>query len=244
MNAWGFTDVGRVRQSNQDAYHIELMQDGKVALCVVCDGMGGAKAGNVASQTAIDSFVFNIKSMIPDHSEAKQDENILLRAIELANHHVHQKANSDDNYSGMGTTLVATLVQGDSITIINVGDSRAYLINGDGIRRITRDHSLVEDMVQMGEITELEAKEHPSKNLITRAVGTDANVIGDIYTLKRKLGEYILLCTDGLSNIVTEQEILYEVLYGGNHDQCCKRLTEIANARGGYDNITTVLLAL
>jgi len=142
----------------------------------------------------------------------------------------------------MGTTLVAVVATQTKTAVINIGDSRAYRINSEGIEKITRDHSLVEDMVRMGELTEEQAQEHPGKNLITRAVGTDVSVTGDVFFPDMKRGEYILLCSDGLSNLVSEQEMLYEVMYGENSD-CCRRLIDIANDRGGYDNITVVLLA-
>lgn len=242
MNAWGMTDVGRVRENNEDAFHIELMPEHDTALCVVCDGMGGAKAGNIASQMATDVFIKKMKEGSFETLDKKQLERLMHDSIVCANREIHQKATGNDNFSGMGTTLVAATVSAGHATIINVGDSRAYFIDKDGIRRITRDHSLVEDMLQLGEITELEAKEHPNKNLITRAVGTESAINGDFYTLDLKKGEYLLLCSDGLSNLVNEQEMLYEVMYGGETKDACARLCEIANARGGFDNITVVIM--
>ncbi len=243
MTVWGYTDVGQVRQNNQDSFYTEILEDGQ-ALCVVCDGMGGAKAGNVASKLASNSFVEHAKSILRPGIKSKDIEEIMVDSLSAANQSVNDMAVSDAFYKGMGTTLVAAITAQDGVVIINVGDSRAYLINKEDIVRITRDHSVVEDMVEMGKLTAEEAKEHPGKNLITRAVGTDETVSGDVYTVAAEPGEFVFMCTDGLTNLVSDQEILYEVLYGGELEECCQRLTEIANSRGGYDNITAVLLAI
>ena len=242
MKIWGVTDVGRVRENNEDSYRTERI--GKsAALAVVCDGMGGAKAGNVASTMAVESFCTAMRAR--DFTKLSQDDlqELMVSALNRANSEVHAKACSDEAFSGMGTTLVAAAVSNERVTIINVGDSRAYLIDANGISRITRDHSLVEDMIALGEITELEAREHPNKNLITRAVGTEETIEGDFYTLTLPKGAYILLCSDGLSNLVSEQEMLYEVMHGKSCDDACDRLCEIANTRGGHDNITAVLMS-
>lgn len=244
MTVWGYTDVGQVRENNQDAFYTEILDDNR-ALCVVCDGMGGAKAGNIASKLASNAFVEHTVSLLRPGAKQKDIEEIMTDSLFAANQSVHDMALSDSFYDGMGTTLVGLIATESGVTIINVGDSRAYLINkDDGISRITRDHSLVEDMVEMGKITAEEAKGHPGKNLITRAVGTDATVSGDVYTVNPEKGSYILMCTDGLTNLVSDQELLYEVLYGEDVSACCKRLVEIANSRGGYDNITVVLLEI
>lgn len=243
MNAWGYTDVGKQRTENQDAYYIDINKEHAQALCVVCDGMGGAKAGNIASKVAIEAFVGRVQGLMRPKRSVEQLKEVMKDAIRYANEQVHSLALADVKYRGMGTTLVAILVSGDSAVIGNIGDSRAYFVDHDGIRRITRDHSLVEDMVLLGELTEEEAKDHPNKNLITRAIGTDDNVTVDLYELVITPDSHLLLCSDGLSNLVSDQEILYEIVHGGEFDSCCKRLTEIANSRGGFDNITSVLIA-
>ncbi len=244
MNAWGYTDVGKHRKENQDAYLIDIDHKHRQALCVVCDGMGGAKAGNIASKVAIDSFAGRVQGLLRPNRSVDQLKDVMRVAISYANEQVHALALTDEKYHGMGTTLVAILISGDSAVIGNIGDSRAYFVDSDGIRRVTRDHSLVEDMVLLGELTEEQAKDHPNKNLITRAVGTDVSVSVDLYELVLEPNSYLLLCSDGLSNLVSDQEMLYEIVHGGEYESCCKRLTEIANARGGFDNITSVLLAL
>ena len=145
----------------------------------------------------------------------------------------------------MGTTLVAALVlQSRDALVLNIGDSRAYLLNSDGVRCVTVDHSLVELMVQRGELTPEQAKNHPGKNLITRAVGTEAQVNADLFSLQLERNDCLLLCSDGLSNQMADQEILFEVVHGAHKDDCCQRLLQIAKDRGAPDNVTSVLIAL
>ncbi len=242
MFAWGQSDIGKARKDNQDSFAYNVSDTKKLAFAVVCDGMGGAAAGNIASQLALEKFTDCIRSADYKNFSKEKLCDLLESAVNSANAAVHEKAIIEQELSGMGTTLVGVVATPAKTAVINIGDSRAYKINTDGIERITRDHSLVADMVQLGELTEEQAQEHPGKNLITRAVGTDNAVSGDIFFPEMKKGEFILLCSDGLSNLVTEQEILYEVMYGDNSD-CCGRLINIANNRGGYDNITVVLLA-
>ena len=243
MFAWGKSDIGRARRDNQDSFAYSVSEAKKLAFAVVCDGMGGAAAGNVASGLALETFTNCIREAEYRNFTYDQLCALLEKALAEANDAVREKSLSSRKYSGMGTTLVSAVATPTKVAVINVGDSRAYKINAEGIERITNDHSLVADMVRFGELTEEQAQEHPGKNLITRAVGTDATVSGDIFFPKMKQGEFMLLCSDGLSNLVSEQEILYEVIYGGDHDDCCTRLIDIANSRGGYDNITVVLLA-
>ena len=142
----------------------------------------------------------------------------------------------------MGTTMVAVAVFDGCAHILNIGDSRAYHIGEEGIRQITRDHSVVEDLVQRGEITPDEARSHPQKNLITRALGSESHVEGDLYEVKLEKGEFILMCTDGLSNVLSDQEILSEVLHGGAAGGCCQRLLDVAISRGAPDNVTAVVI--
>ena len=144
----------------------------------------------------------------------------------------------------MGTTMVAVLVVEDTAYLLNIGDSRAYHIDRDGITRLTRDHSVVEDMVARGDITPEQARTHPRKNLITRALGAEERIRADLYERQLKSGDHLLLCSDGLSNIVTDQELLYEVIHGGEIEECCQRLLDIALSRGAPDNVTAVLFQI
>ncbi len=243
MQSWGLTDKGCVRKMNQDAYEIRQL-DRNTLLCVVCDGMGGAKSGNVASTLAVDVFAQEIQRTWTPNMEWDKADQILKSAVKLANFTVYDQANQFEEFSGMGTTLVAALVRGRRVSIVNVGDSRAYVINQKGIRQITRDHSVVQMMVDRGELTPEMAKVYPGKNLITRAVGTEMTVLCDIFRQELSKGDFLLLCSDGLSNLLDDQEILFEVVHGVNKERCCKRLLDIAVSRGAPDNVTSVLVSL
>lgn len=239
MIGFGMTDRGKVRKNNQDCYAMKLSN---VTISVVCDGMGGAQAGDVASQLAAETFLGSLESIEDMPIEAIKER--LDEAVRETNLEVFKKALSGQEYAGMGTTLVGAVVKGSAAIIINVGDSRAYYISGGGINRITRDHSVVEDMLAKGDLTPEQAKNHPNKNLITKAIGTEAEVEGDIYELSINggEGEYILLCSDGLTNIVDDQEILAEVQSGRNLEEICRLLIDLAIKRGAPDNVTVVLL--
>lgn len=243
MQFWGITDQGCVRKQNQDAYHIEQL-DRNTVLCVVCDGMGGAKSGNIASTLAVEVFVEEVtRSWTPNMDWDKADQ-MLKNAVKLANFTVYDQAMQFEEFDGMGTTLVAALVRGKKVSFINVGDSRGYAITRSGIEQVTRDHSLVQMMVDRGDLTPELAKSYPGKNLITRAVGTEAIVLSDLFRQEMNKGDFLLLCSDGLSNLMDDQEILFEVVHGVNKQHCCKRLLDIAVSRGAPDNVTCVLVAL
>jgi protein phosphatase len=241
MQSWGLTDQGCVRKQNQDAYQIEQLDRGGL-LCVVCDGMGGAKSGNIASSLAVDVFVQEIKRSWKPGMDQERINQMLTSAVKLANFTVFDQAQQFEEFDGMGTTLVAVLIKNRRATIINVGDSRAYSITANGIKQITRDHSLVQMMVERGDLTPEVAKTYPGKNFITRAIGTEPMVLCDLFHLDLAKGDYILLCSDGLSNVMDDQEILFEVVHGVNKAHCCMRLLDIAKNRGAPDNVTRVLV--
>lgn len=243
MQYWGMTDPGCVREQNQDTFQMEqLGRD--VVLCIVCDGMGGAKSGNVASSLAVEVFVDEIRRTWVDDMEQAEIDQMLQGAVKLANFTVYDQGKQFEEFSGMGTTLVAALVKNQEATVVNVGDSRAYRINENGIKKITVDHSLVEMMVLRGELTPEEARTYPGKNYITRAVGTEAITESDMFHLDLERGDYVLLCSDGLTNVIDEQEILFEVVHGEKKEHCCEQLIEIAKTRGAPDNVTCVLVQL
>ena len=237
METWGITHRGAVRQQNQDAFASQRLEDGRI-IALVCDGMGGARAGNVASSMAVDLFM---RRFLEQKDEPNDQERMQVSAA-LANQEVFQRAADDPNCAGMGTTLVAALAGPGEAVILNEGDSRAYHINQEGIVLVTRDHSLVEDMVERGELTREEARNHPHKNLITRALGAEPVLLADCFRQTMAPGDCLLLCSDGLSNVVTEQEMLYEVIHGGEAGTCCQRLLDIALHRGAPDNVTAVLI--
>jgi len=243
MQYWGITDPGCARTQNQDSYQVEMLGKNTL-LCVICDGMGGAKSGNVASTLAVDVFVQEVKrTWVADMDPEKADQ-MLKNAVKLANFTVFDQAQQFEEFTGMGTTLVAALISGNFATIVNVGDSRAYSITNDDVRQLTTDHSLVQMMIARGELTPERARNYPGKNLITRAIGTEAVVECDVFHRRMTNGECLLLCTDGLSNVVDEQEILFEVVHGLNKQSSSQRLLEIAKRRGAPDNVTCVLIQI
>ena len=237
MRTWSVTDRGLVRSENQDACAV-LTPDG-YTVAVVCDGMGGARAGNVASTMAVDIIM---DEFLAEEERSRTPER-LKAAAASANRRIFQRAAGEERCAGMGTTLVAALADGEEALILNEGDSRAYHLSEEGgIVRVTRDHSLVEDLVQRGELTREQARTHPHKNLITRALGAEPELRADVFRQPLAAGDYLLLCSDGLSNVVSEQELLYEVIHGGEACTCCRRLLEIALHRGAPDNVTAVLI--
>ena len=243
MQSWGLTDPGCVRQQNQDTYHIEQL-DRNTLLCVLCDGMGGAKSGNIASTLAADVFVQEIKRVWTGTMDQERTDQMLRSAVKLANFTVYDQSAQIEEFTGMGTTLAAALIKGKDVTVVNVGDSRVYKVDKDGIYQLTKDHSLVQMMVDRGDLTAEVAKSYPGKNLITRAVGTEPMVMCDIYHKEVSKGDYLLLCTDGLINVMDDQEILFEVVHGVSKQQCCQRLLNIAKNRGAPDNVTSVLIQI
>lgn len=243
MQCWGLSDQGCVRKQNQDAYQIEQL-DRTSVLCVVCDGMGGAKSGNIASTLAVDVFVEEVRRTWTPGITQTKIEQMLRGAVKLANFTVFDQAQQFEEFDGMGTTLVAVLIRGRRATVVNVGDSRAYKVDEDGIRQITRDHSLVQMMVDRGELSPELARTYPGKNFITRAIGTEPMVECDVYHFDVKKGDYLLLCSDGLSNTMDEQEMLFEIVHGVKKQHCCQRLLDIAKNRGAPDNVTSVLIMI
>ena len=243
MQHWALTDQGCVRKQNQDTYKT-VQLDKNTLLAVVCDGMGGAKSGNVASQLTADVFCQEVeRSWSPSHNRDKISQ-ILQAAVKLANMTVYDQSRQIEEFDGMGTTLVGVLIQGKTATVVNVGDSRAYRIDRMGIRQITKDHSVVQLMVDRGELTAEMARTYPGKNLITRAIGTEPTVMTDVFHVELEKGDCLLLCSDGLSNMMDDQEILFEVAHGVNKQLCCQRLLDIVKGRGAPDNVTSVLIMI
>ena len=241
MQCWGLTDPGCIRTQNQDAFQIVQLDRGAL-LCVVCDGMGGAKSGNIASALALDVFVQEVNRVYKHGMSSEQIEQMLKGAAKLANFTVYDQAQEVEDFGGMGTTLVAACIANRKATVVNVGDSRCYVVNREGIRQLTTDHSLVQMMVRRGELTEEQARHYPGKNYITRAIGTEPTVESDIFTCKLERGDALLLCSDGLSGVMDDQEILFEVVHGVNKANCCQRLLDIAKTRGAPDNVTSILV--
>ncbi|MBQ5972626.1 MAG: Stp1/IreP family PP2C-type Ser/Thr phosphatase [Oscillospiraceae bacterium] len=242
MIATGSTDVGKRRPDNQDNYYINVVHGDGQALCVVCDGMGGARSGNVASDMTLTIFVAEVKKRMLPRMSMSYMRAIVSEALRTANAYTFSKSLEDEAFSGMGSTIVAALVDGDDACVMNAGDSRAYLVGAKAIRQVTTDHSVAQEMVRRGELTPGEARRHPSRNYITRAVGTERTILPQLYELRPDYGDVLLLCTDGLYNMVEDAEIYAEVSSGRPLAECAKRLIALANERGGPDNITVTLL--
>ena len=198
----------------------------------------------MASMLAVEVFVEEVRRCYSPAMESDRVDQMLRSAVKLANFTVFDQSQQFEEFSGMGTTMVAVLIRGKKATVVNVGDSRAYAISPDGIYQLTTDHSVVQMMVDRGELTPETAKSYPGKNLITRAVGTEAVVMCDLFHTEVAKGDYVLLCSDGLSNMMDDQEILFEVVHGAQPDRCCERLLAIAKNRGAPDNVTSVLIKI
>ena len=240
MRIWKKTDPGVIRRENQDACGTRSCKG--YVLAAVCDGMGGAKAGEVASEMALTAFLDAMEEYVRPGMTQEEIAEAGKNAVAYANTIVYERSQEVAEYLGMGTTLVAVVAEDHRAVAFNVGDSRAYLINSAGITAITRDHSVVQDMLEHGDITIEEARIHPKRNLITRALGTEEKVRCDTFSLDLTEGDHVLLCSDGLVNTVSEQEILYEVIHDENMETCLDRMLEISIDRGAPDNVTMVLL--
>ncbi len=242
MKYYGNTHIGNVRDENQDAFEI-IQLDG--ALCAtVCDGMGGENGGSVASATAIKAYHDYIKDNMNSSVLLSEDLSELLKvmggAVKYAHKQVMKKAREDEHLEGMGTTLVSALVKENSAFVVNVGDSRCYVVSGDKISKVTKDHSYVQDLVDSGLLTEEEAETHPEKNSITRAVGFDYNMTPDAFYVPSF--DVLVLCTDGLTNMVDKEEIKSIILDKITLDSAVEKLIDRARENGGLDNITVALI--
>ena len=236
MKTFSITDVGMVRQVNQDYVYTTDNPLGPLPnLFVVADGMGGHQAGDYASKYTVEVLRRELKQ-----SEEEDVEKALISAIKTANREIIKKASQDPHLKGMGTTVVVATIVNQMMYFANVGDSRLYLIN-QGITQLTKDHSLVEEMVRLGGIKPEEAKSHPDKNIITRAIGAKAEVDVDFYEHRLKRGDIILMCTDGLSNMVEDEELFHIVQGGRDIVEAGTSLVEAAKENGGTDNIGLVL---
>ncbi len=236
MKVFSITDVGRIRQMNQDYVFATDEPLGSLPnLLVVADGMGGHKAGDFASKFTVETLKEELKLSVKENPEE-----VLKDAVQTANHKLIQTAETDVKLDGMGTTLVAATVIDHTLHFVNVGDSRLYLINKT-IKQLSRDHSLVEEMLRLGGISEEEAKNHPDKNIITRAIGVKEDVEADYYEFALKKGDVILMCTDGLCNMVSEDEIFAIIKGARDIVEAGQLLIDRANENGGKDNIGVVL---
>ncbi|NLT95003.1 MAG: Stp1/IreP family PP2C-type Ser/Thr phosphatase [Clostridia bacterium] len=236
MHVNSLTNIGLVRKANEDSF----LTDKNRGLFVVADGMGGHEAGERASSIAIKTLDKYLTSEVIATSKGEG----LCQAIQIANELIYQESQQNTCYSGMGTTITAALFIDDQLIIGHIGDSRAYLIRDNTIKLLTNDHSLVGELLRKGELTESEAYRHPHRNILTRALGTEKKVEIDISEYKIKSGDLVLLCTDGLYNLLNDNEILAEILKNGyDLKRTVNRLVQTALERGGVDNITVILIS-
>lgn len=236
MKTFSMTDIGRKREINQDYVFATDETIGNLPnLLVVADGMGGHRAGDFASKFTVEVLAEEVQNCKETHPEA-----ILGNAIQAANERLLEEAEKDNRLEGMGTTLVAATILDHVLYFANVGDSRLYLINKE-IRQLSKDHSMVEEMVRLGGLTEEEAKHHPDKNIITRAIGVKQKVEPDFFEYRLKGGDIILMCSDGLTNMVDDDEIFQIVKSARDIVEAVERLIQRANENGGSDNIGVVL---
>jgi len=227
------TDVGNKRTFNEDSvgYYVEE----EFGIFVIADGMGGHNAGEVASKIAIDTII----EYVINHQKDRSEEEILNEAILSANRKIYRESLLNESCNGMGTTLVGAFVRGNNLTMVNIGDSRGYILKDGQLVKVTKDHSLVQELLDNGTITNEEAKNHPNKNVITRALGTNPVVTADYYSLDIRGVSKILLCSDGLTNEVSEEDI-FRVLQGYNGNQCME-LINMSKKNGGRDNISIII---
>jgi serine/threonine protein phosphatase PrpC len=226
------TDVGNFRKVNED--YIDYYTDETKRIYVIADGMGGHNAGEIASKLAVENTISYINSL----SQLDDLEDSIKKAVGDSNNKIYELSKSKADLNGMGTTLTACLIKGNDMVIAHVGDSRCYIIKDKAISQVTKDHSLVQQLLDEGSITESEADNHPNRNIITRALGTNSTVDVDVIKMDIKGIEKIILCTDGLSNLINEQE-LYDLVM--NNDDCCAELIELSKSRGTKDNISVIV---
>lgn len=238
MKFYAITDIGRKRELNEDYIYTSGQPIGALPnLFIVADGMGGHKAGDYASMHTVDRFVEVIRELGEEHGV----QDAINEAVTAANAYIYQRSRENSNLSGMGTTLVLASCIGNEAIVANIGDSRLYLVN-DAMTQITRDHSLVEEMVTLGGIDREMARNHPDKNIITRAVGVKEKVAADFFEVDLTKGDMLLLCSDGLTNMLRDEEI-YQIIQNNKElEQAAKALVDAANENGGRDNIAVVLV--
>lgn len=237
IKSFSITDIGKKRKLNQDFVYTSDEPVGNLPnVYIVADGMGGHKAGDYASKCTVETIVREIRGCFE-----KSPIRILSKAIRVANDQIRRKAREDESLSGMGTTVVAATCLGKYLQVANVGDSRLYIINEE-IRQITRDHSLVEEMVRMGGLDRAMARNHPDKNIITRAIGARDTIEIDFFHEELKSGDIVLMCSDGLTNMLEDEEIGRILKGQGTIEERAEKLVEAANNNGGKDNIAVIII--
>lgn len=241
MFIYGKTDVGLVREKNEDAFFFEQISN-NMAFAIVCDGMGGQAGGDIASNKAIEFISNNLKSNLKEGMKNNSVRYLLESSIATANSIIFDISNETQELKGMGTTIVLAVINNNTLHIAHAGDSRAYLLRANDLHRLTVDHSIVQTLVDHGELTEDQAKVHPNKNIITRALGVQKDIVADLSEVYLQQDDILLLCTDGLSNLVEDDDI--KTALNDEISLAPEKLIQIANKAGGNDNITAVVLVV
>ncbi|MCK9216800.1 MAG: Stp1/IreP family PP2C-type Ser/Thr phosphatase [Firmicutes bacterium] len=244
MRAYGSSNIGLIRKTNEDAfYYQDNYEKGKPFVCVIADGMGGHNAGEVASKMAVLQFIDFYERNIKNYKNSFNNYAKLVKeAFFCVNKNIYLESIKKPEYTGMGTTLTVVFIIDNKMIIGHVGDSRVYMIRESHIEKITTDHSYVAELIKNGTIKPEEASSHPQKNLITRAIGTSYTIDVDINVYDLKNGDYMIMCTDGLSNMLNQTEIKETVLYDNDLIEKCNALIGLANKKGGHDNITVIII--
>lgn len=246
MRSVGRTDIGLVRKVNEDSYLREKLEGiEKAYLYIVADGMGGHNAGEVASSMAVQEVADYIRENTEKlMSDDKNVLDLIKKAVLNANDIIYKTSILESNCTGMGTTLTMALVKDQTLFVGHVGDSRIYLIRDNEIKKLTEDHSLVAELLKTGSIKPEEANNHPQKNIITRALGTEYSLEVDVFQYELECGDYILICTDGLSNLICENEIMASIDNSKDIDEACEALIGKAKEKGGFDNISVIIIQM
>jgi serine/threonine protein phosphatase PrpC len=241
----GLTNIGRKRDNNEDTFHV----DDNIGLYIVADGMGGHRAGEVASRTVVSS----IRDYMDAFSTSEEAQHIgtgevspayaaVCHSIELANRVVHQLSQNQGSYRGMGSTAAVAFLHGDTLVTANVGDSRIYLVRQGKIEQLTKDHTLLAEQMRKNPGLDSHFSTSPMKHILMRAVGIQETVQTDAYEMQPRSGDMVLMCSDGLTDMLSDHDVLQAILQRGTLDETCRRLVDLANERGGNDNITVVLI--
>lgn len=241
MKLYSQSDIGLIRNSNQDYCLTGYFSDG-AAWAIVCDGMGGANGGSTASHVATESIAETLTTGYREDMTGHEICDLMKLAVDCANKAVYEMSMHVAGLEGMGTTVVCVVAKDDRLHVVHAGDSRAYLFAGDSIRQITTDHSIVQELVTAGQLTKEEARTHPNRNLITRALGTEPKLMTDYNTVEFKDGAKVIVCTDGMSNYITDESLL-DFIRSNDCEKLTEKLIEKAKELGGSDNITVAIIS-
>ena len=241
MKLYSQSDIGLIRNSNQDYCLTGYFSDG-AAWAIVCDGMGGANGGSTASHVATESIAETLTTGYREDMTGHEICDLMKLAVDCANKAVYEMSMHVAGLEGMGTTVVCVVAKDDRLHVVHAGDSRAYLFAGDSIRQITTDHSIVQELVTAGQLTREEARTHPNRNLITRALGTEPKLMTDYNTVEFKDGAKVIVCTDGMSNYITDESLL-DFIRSNDCEKLTEKLIEKAKELGGSDNITVAIIS-